>query len=1222
MASPSSNDVLGLLSAALSAKDPLDEGKYLLELYNLLKTQPGNIPILFPSLVSLLPRVQPTFKVWISQVMDLAFCRPLLGPEAKSNLAPHAPEAISLLLRDSDKQVVKTAAQCFASIYQILFRISCTDRSKATLWRTVDVIKAQLFHLFESGPQGVKLAVIKCFQRIIQTQSRTPADPRSSQLKNDVNLNMVPQDHPFLRAPALEEESNRMLTQIVTLVFTSNVPDLVMATVNALSTLAKTRAHLAKIIFEAMASWTPAALSSLPHTQVRNVEKTVRVLYFHFLRNNLAGPYASMLAEALEKQKQRMEEAARVHIERKEAEMKRKREQTNENLAQSKRLKVSEKPLAISVPAAPAIAATTATSGLETTKSAPPDAESLNGAVAFRDASLKDSPMNPLASFDVKTLPAQLVIDLIIANLQALSEADLQGAISRIRNNLDKGKVVEATTPQPPVQQTRTPALKQEALPSDAPPTATASTATLKAEPAIEDSVPDPLKMDIGEDDLAEIATPPRSPTPEEETEAASFALVGLENFSLAPPEYLSTEEADMLIKETITKMLEDGTVPQSEVKDLALSQNRDQGPKALWAMLITRLATRGFVDGAARQVDDGSSADAGEHRVRSLQGQSLAVRKLMLDFLKADFTNRIGFAAQWLAEEWLCDRVWKRQGKERQYPIWLEQIIDSWLPSIDGKNKSLASFLSELPEISSPTIRRIHELCLDKTRMTVGLSILGEMCATRPPCRLVASELLLGLTRAEDKAIRAKAIISVKTWASQSGPLEAIVLSYARASLKLLTRQPEPQDASEAKAEGERGQESPARDGVNAEEGDGAPAAEGDEMMPKDEADVLRFVELPFALCVKVPDMLDEIFQAFPKMQPFIQEAVKKHIAMLIRALGPNNAKLLMLLRTFPPGADSLALCVFTILTEKGRTPTLVALVKGLVEERDVDPRFLVPIMPDLDKAEIMKKLPKVVTILSSKAAEDRSLVKSVFQSIVTTPPQGFGSVSSNLPRVRQTELLTPVELMGLLHQAEKEIGLKNTVAAIQICFSMTDVFRSEVLGAVLNQILEEPNLPVLFMRTSFLHCDRHLQVIMAVSTYKSLSGYVSKNLLSRLITKKIWQNPPLWDGFILCAKLTAPSSFGALIQLPKEQLREVVSRQPDLRMGLKEYLTKKAGGNRARQAAFLDLLGPDEEPKVGATEGSNDSGSGSPLPTTNAVQAASPSAASRSSTPGVGGV
>ena len=101
-------------------------------------------------------------------------------------------------------------------------------------------------------------------------------------------------------------------------------------------------------------------------------------------------------------------------------------------------------------------------------------------------------------------------------------------------------------------------------------------------------------------------------------------------------------------------------------------------------------------------------------------------------------------------------------------------------------------------------------------------------------------------------------------------------------------------------------------------------------------------------------------------------------------------------------------------------------------------------------------------------------------------------------------------------------------------------------------------------------------LQVIQAVTTYKSLVGFVSTTLLSRLITKKIWTNPPLWEGFIRCAKAIAPASFGALLQLPKDQLRELVDKQPGLKAGLRDYVLKKSG-NKARQAGFLDLFGDD---------------------------------------------
>lgn len=102
---------------------------------------------------------------------------------------------------------------------------------------------------------------------------------------------------------------------------------------------------------------------------------------------------------------------------------------------------------------------------------------------------------------------------------------------------------------------------------------------------------------------------------------------------------------------------------------------------------------------------------------------------------------------------------------------------------------------------------------------------------------------------------------------------------------------------------------------------------------------------------------------------------------------------------------------------------------------------------------------------------------------------------------------------------------------------------------------------------------------MIQAVKTYKSLVGFVSTTLLSRLITKKIWTNPHLWEGFIRCAQVIAPASFGALLQLPKEQLRQLVDKQPSLKAGLRDHVTKKAT-NKSRVAGFLDIFGPEEAP------------------------------------------
>ena len=95
-------------------------------------------------------------------------------------------------------------------------------------------------------------------------------------------------------------------------------------------------------------------------------------------------------------------------------------------------------------------------------------------------------------------------------------------------------------------------------------------------------------------------------------------------------------------------------------------------------------------------------------------------------------------------------------------------------------------------------------------------------------------------------------------------------------------------------------------------------------------------------------------------------------------------------------------------------------------------------------------------------------------------------------------------------------------------------------------------------------------------MNTYRTLVGFVSTTLLSRLITKKVWTKPQLWEGFIRCAKNIAPASFGALLQLPKDQLRDLVDRQPGLKSGLREFVLKKSN-NKARVAGLLDIIGED---------------------------------------------
>lgn len=52
----------------------------------------------------------------------------------------------------------------------------------------------------------------------------------------------------------------------------------------------------------------------------------------------------------------------------------------------------------------------------------------------------------------------------------------------------------------------------------------------------------------------------------------------------------------------------------------------------------------------------------------------------------------------------------------------------------------------------------------------------------------------------------------------------------------------------------------------------------------------------------------------------------------------------------------------------------------------------------------------------------------------------------------------------------------------------------------------------------------------------------------------------PVMWEGFVRCAKVIAPASFGALLQLPQDTLKDLVKKQPTLRPGLYDFVLRKA--------------------------------------------------------------
>lgn len=62
----------------------------------------------------------------------------------------------------------------------------------------------------------------------------------------------------------------------------------------------------------------------------------------------------------------------------------------------------------------------------------------------------------------------------------------------------------------------------------------------------------------------------------------------------------------------------------------------------------------------------------------------------------------------------------------------------------------------------------------------------------------------------------------------------------------------------------------------------------------------------------------------------------------------------------------------------------------------------------------------------------------------------------------------------------------------------------------------------------------------------------------LDTLVQKQVWADRRQWEGFLICAKETAPKSFPALLRLPRAALEEILGRMPDMRPPLLEFASR----------------------------------------------------------------
>ncbi|KAI7495894.1 hypothetical protein KC367_g7077 [Hortaea werneckii] len=778
---------------------------------NIVLTTPSVYPQVVPGVLGVIGGAAALeLRRWGADFLAETFASPVLPAEEKQKLSLPALDTLRAYLNrkeergeDEDGQVIKSAVQCAASLYPLVFRHTVAEKGgDAESWAKMAAIKSAILRRMDSASAGVRICCVKFVARVVQVQ--TPgliSDPRRPE-QNEISLALVPRDHPVIPPSNLEAEASGLLDRLLG-VLQDNLTDalVVTATLNSLATLVHRRASVSNKVLTTILNFNPLALAGTgrmdgkDRVAIKSMARTTISFLLNVLKRNPQHPFAGRLQQRTEQLRHYLNE---VFIEGREGKRKVPDEPTD-GLDDSKRRRIDTE------------AANGATPVQQHPYQQQPPQQQQQQSQLSLQQSYPPLPPGPVtvaqlftlsqdpnaAGFHVASIPQQIVSQLVPPLLQSIDLQRFEGAINAVRSRF----LNLATSQQPPSALEAARAASRDDEEDDYDPS---SPATFSG--AQEAQVLNQL------DQMA----------PEGEDEALAIGP-----FVLPPPPPLSEEERreyEVVAQERIFSQLAKldatksnrsattGNLVPGLVRVLSVGGQDREG----WVGLITRLATRttfglgdeeeegeveGGEDGMVKSEEDGMGQRDEEDDERSMkavtgkEGKDLKkrnqspspfhladrIRAALRDYVTSGFRQRIDVGIAWLNEEWYADRLalCHRQSKHNtpstsdentsttttrssrpslhHLPNYLHHslaLLDALTPYLDVKDgRFLIRFLSELPQLGVPHLTRISKLADDPDRVAMAVQAFLYLVMFRPPVRGICLDAVEELWRANGDA-------------------------------------------------------------------------------------------------------------------------------------------------------------------------------------------------------------------------------------------------------------------------------------------------------------------------------------------------------------------------------------------------------------------------------------------------------------------------------------
>ncbi|KAL8219837.1 UNVERIFIED_CONTAM: hypothetical protein K2H54_034687 [Gekko kuhli] len=961
---------------------------------------------------------------------------------------------LNMLLRDENVNVVKKAILAMTQLYKVALQWMVKSRvindMQEACWEMVSVMASEIIQLLDSDNDGIRTHAIKFVEGLIITLSpRMPDSEVPKRHENDISLDRVPKDHPYIKYSFLWEEGKLALEQLLKFMVHPAISSInLTAALGSLASIARQRPMFMSEVIQAYETLHANLPPTLAKSQVSSVRKNLKLHLLSVLKHPASVEFQAQITTLLMDLGTQQAEIARNMPNLKEL---RKRPRDEGDPA-SKKIK-TEPPLGeddedkdleqVVVPAQKPSTQISTQSDIDITAEFLQPLLSPDNVANLVLISMVYLPENMPASFQATYTPVESAGTEVqikhLARLMAtqMTAAGLGPGVEQIKQAKEGMKEEKLLKPESVLIKRRLSALN----PGQAISVVGAQGSTSVAEPGAPQAKrrPEPIIP----------ATQPR-------LAGASGRKKIFRLSDVIKP--LTDAQMDKLKLSSVKRIL------RSE-KAVACSGAAHARVKIL-SSLVTQF--------------------------------EVPLKSEVLSFILDDTRNRLDLAFAWLYQEYNAYLTNYPSGSLNNYDDCLIGLLSGLQEKPDQKDGIFTKVVLEAPLITESALEVIRKYCEDESRTYLGMSTLRDLIFKRPSRQFQYLHILLDLSSHEKDKVRQQALLFIKRM-YEKDQLREYVEKFALNYLQLLVH-PNPPSV------------------LFGADKDTEVAA------PWTEETIKQCLYLYLALLPQNHKLIHELASVYTEAIADIKRTVLRVIEQPIRGMGMNSPELLLLVENCPKGAETLVTrCLHSLTDKVPPSPELVKRVRDLYHKRLPDVRFLIPVLSGLEKKEVIQALPKLIKL-------NPIVVKEVFNRLLGTQHgEGNSPVSP----------LNPGELLIALHNIDStKCDMKSIIKATNLCFAERNVYTSEVLAVVMQQLMEQNPLPMLLMRT----------VIQSLTMYPRLGGFVM-NILSRLILKQVWKYPKVWEGFIKCCQRTKPQSFQVILQLPPQQLNAVFEKCPELR-------------------------------------------------------------------------